>query len=154
MIIHDDLATASRCHAAMRACLSASRPHIIGAFAFRCRTLALQASAEIFGDLLRPRGGRGSRHVCAHHGDWFAVSTRWPQSAGARHVGLPETSIQARRIRPVSSAGHGFPLGASGKIRKSVWLTMAVTVPQPEPDLNTHGPDLQKRAAYVCVRGT
>jgi hypothetical protein len=64
------------------------------------------------------------------------VSTGWPQSAGARHVRLPETSIQRQRIRPVSSTGHGFPFGASRKIRKPVWLTMAVIVPQPGPDLN------------------
>jgi len=43
---------------------------------------------------------------------------------------------------------------------------MAVAVPQPEPDLNTHGPDLQKRTVHlgtnnisagrglvICVRG-
>ena len=48
------------------------------------------------------------------HGDWFAVSTAgWPQSAGARHVRLAETSVAYGRVptgrRPyvMNTAGQG-----------------------------------------------
>lgn len=57
----------------------------------------------------------------------------------------PETSVMPRRIRQCLSQATSS-LCRSRKFASLVRLTMAVTVPQPGPDLNPHVPDLQKRA--------
>jgi hypothetical protein len=77
------------------------------ALSFELRHLHQQSI--VFGRETAP--SRGSRHVCAHYGDGFAVSTGWPQSAGAWYARLPETRIQPRRIRKSASrSGRRWPL--------------------------------------------
>ena len=89
---------------------------------------------------------RGSRHARAHCGLRFARFDGVASSRPLRCTRDPRRLTSDTAHPPGAFQNFGFPLVGITQSPQVGLATICVTVPQPGPDLDPHGPDLRKTA--------